>query len=176
MPNIKILATCVGLLSPMLTSATEQLRSFDEFKQPSKTLQTSTTFRVIFADMLTPEDAKSISMRAADLINQKGRLAIADFSRSDGGFLVKDGYVFCMSMKAVMISHPLRNQLVGQNLYEYQRYGKPFFREMAEVAERDGEGWVEYRWPYPGTTELRLKMSYVVKNEAGFFCGVSAFK
>jgi len=173
MPGLKLLAICVSLLAPVFTTATEQSRSFDEHKLPP---QTTVTFKVSFADMLTPEDAKIISKRAADLINQKGTLAIADFSRNDGGFLVKDGYVFCMSMKAVMISHPLRNQLVGQNLYEYQRYGKAFFKEMTEVADREGEGWVEYRWPYPGTSELRLKMSYVVKNKSGFFCGVSAFK
>ena len=173
MPEFKILAICVSLLVPVFSLATEQSRLNDELKLP---LQTTTTFKVSFADTLTPEDAKSISIRAAELINQKGRVAIADFSRIDGGFLVKDGYVFCMSMTGVMISHPLRNQLVGQNLYDYQRYGQPFFKHMVEVAEREGEGWVEYRWPYPGTTELRLKMSYVVKNEAGFFCWVSAFK
>ena len=173
MPVIKTLAISVSLLLPVVVSATEQPRSFSELKSMP---QTASTFRVSFADMLTPEDAKLMSRRAAQLINQKGTLGISDFSRTESGFLMKDGYVFCMSMKAVMISHPIRNQLVGQNLYEYQRYGQSFFREMVEVAERDGEGWVEYRWPYPGTTELRLKMSYVVKNEAGFFCGVSAFK
>jgi len=173
MPVIKKLVITAGLLLPIAVYANEQSRSFSEFKQPP---QISNTFRVSFADMLTPDDAKSMSQRAAELINQKGTLGISDFSQIDGGFLMKDGYVFCMSMKAVMISHPIRNQLVGQNLYHYQRYGQPFFKQMVEVAERDGEGWVEYRWPYPGTTELRLKMSYVVKNEAGFFCGVSAFK
>ena len=173
MPVIKILVIIAGLLSPIVATATEQSRFFSEPKQPP---QISNTFRVSFADMLTPDDAKSMSLRAAQLINQKGRIGISDFSRIDSGFLMKDGYVFCMSMKAVMISHPIRGQLIGQNLYHYQRYGQPFFKEMVDVAERDGEGWIEYKWPYPGTDELRLKVSYVVKNDAGFFCGVSAFK
>jgi hypothetical protein len=133
-------------------------------------------FKVSFADMLTPDEARLMSLRAADLINKKGTVGIADFSRLGTGFLNKDGYVFCMTMGGVMISHPIRNQLVGQNLYKYQRYGQPFFREMVEEVEESGEGWVEYKWPYPGTTELRIKMSYVVKNKSGFFCGVSAFK
>ncbi len=172
MPGIKLLAIGVGLLLPLLASGTEQFRPLSEEIKP----QSSRTFRVSFADMLTPEDAKVMSVRAAELINQKGRLGIADFSRLETGFLLKDGYVFCMSMSGIMLSHPIRTQLVGQNLYGYQRYGQPFFKDMVDVAESDGEGWVEYKWPYPGTNELRLKMSYVVKNDAGFFCGVSAFK
>lgn len=174
MPELKLLAICVGLLLPLVTSGTERLRDPPERVSIPKV---PNTFKVSFADMLTPDDAKSMSIRASELINQKGTLGIADFSRLEAGFLMKDGYVFCMSMSGVMISHPIRNQLVGQNLYGYQRYGQSFFKEMVEVAKRDGEGWVEYRWPYPGTSELlRIKMSYVVKNEAGFFCGVSAFK
>jgi len=173
MPELKLLTITVGLLLSTIASATEPFRT--ETEQASIP-QISNAFKVSFADMISPDDAKFMSIRAADLINQKGTLGIAEFSRTEAGFLMKDGYVFCMSMQAVMISHPIRNQLVGQNLYEYQRYGQPFFREMVEVARRDGEGWVEYKWPYPGTSELRLKMSYVVKNQAGFFCGVSAFK
>ncbi|MGB1310222.1 MAG: cache domain-containing protein [Leucothrix sp.] len=170
MPLCKQLAISVGLLLPLVTTSATELRPFAESKISTK------TFKVSFADTLTPEDAKLMSTRAAALINEKGTLGIADFSRLEAGFLMKDGYVFCMSMRGVMISHPIRNQLIGQNLYDYKRFGQPFFREMVDVAQRDGEGWVEYKWPYPGTSELRLKMSYVVKNEAGFFCGVSAFK
>jgi len=173
MPDFKLLAISVGLLLPLVVSAAEPFSAFSEQEPLPKTVN---SFKVSFADMLTPEDAKSMSIRAAKLINQKGTSGVADFSRRGTGFLMKDGYVFCMTMQGVMISHPIRNQLVGQNFYGYQRYGQPFFKEMVEVAERQGEGWVEYKWPYPGTTVLRIKKSYVVKNEAGFFCGVSAFK
>ena len=173
MPGFKLLSISAGLLLPLVISAAESVLP-SPTQQPQ--YQRASTFKVSFADMLTPEDARVMSIRAAELINQKGTVGIADFARRDTGFLMKDGYVFCMTMGAVMISHPIRNRLVGQNLYKYERYGQPFFRKMVEVVERDGKGWVEYKWPYPGTTELRLKMSYVVKNQAGFFCGVSAFK
>ena len=175
MPEIKKWAALLGLLLPSIALTSEQQVSLNQ-RSVEETHAVNTTFRVSFADMLTPEDAKAISIRAAELINDKGIMAIADFSRRESGFLSKDGYVFCMSMQAVMLSHPLRHQLVGQSLYEYQRYGQPFFKKMVDVVEQDGEGWVEYKWPYPGTSELRMKMSYVVKNDAGFFCGVSAFK
>ena len=137
----------------------------------------SVRFIVRFADVLTPEDARSMSLRAAALVNKKGRRAVSEFSRNDSSFLLKDGYVFCMSMDGVMISHPLRRQLVGQNFYNYSRYGSDIFRKMITIAaSKDGKGWVDYRWPYPGTNELRSKKSYVVRNDEGFFCAVTAFE
>ena len=173
MPGYKLLAISIGLLLPCIALKAELTRASTDQVSLS---QKGNVFKVSFADMLTPDEARVMSLRAAKLINTKGTAGIADFSRSGTGFLSKDGYVFCMTMGGVMISHPIRNQLVGQNLYEYKRYGQPFFREMVEAVDRSGEGWVEYKWPYPGTTELRIKMSYVVKNDSGFFCGVSAFK
>ena len=173
MPEYKLVAIAVGLLLPCITLKAETKRAAEYDAAVSQKVN---LFKVSFADMLTPDEARLMSLRAAKLINSKGTAGIADFSRLGTGFLNKDGYVFCMTMGGVMISHPIRNQLVGQNLSTYKRYGQPFFREMVEAVERSGEGWVEYKWPYPGTTELRIKMSYVVKNDSGFFCGVSAFK
>jgi len=137
----------------------------------------SARFIVRFSDVLTPDDARNMSLRAADLVNEKGRIAVSEFAQRGSGFLQKDGYVFCMSMTGVMLSHPLRSQLVGQNLYDYSRYGSDMFRKMITVAASDdGEGWVDYKWPYPGTNELRMKKSYVVRNKEGFFCAVTAFE
>lgn len=166
MPTNKILSTCLGIFLSVTAFASDRGRD----------LTPVNVFRVSFADTLTPHDAKVMSLRAADLINEKGRIAIAEFSRLGSEFLLKDGFVFCMTLEGVMISHPLRPQLVGQNLSDYDRYGQSFFQEMVSVARSSGEGWVEYKWPYPGTSELRQKMSYVVRNEEGFFCSVAAFK
>lgn len=166
MPVKKIINTCLGAMLSVTAVASDGHHE----------LTPVNAFRVSFADTLTPHDAQTISMRAADLINEKGRVAIAEFSRLSGGFLVKDGFVFCMTLDGVMISHPLRPQLVGQNLLAYDRYGETLFQEMIQVARSPGHGWVEYKWPYPGTSELRQKMSYIVRNEEGFFCGVAAFK
>jgi len=47
---------------------------------------------------------------------------------------------------------------------------------MIAVAKNPGAGWVDYKWPYPGTDEIRPKTSYVATNDAGFFCGVGAYK
>lgn len=168
MPTKKKTSLCLGLLISLNSVASD--RSYDSNPPVN-------AFRVSFADTLTPNDARNISLRAAALINQKGRaFAINEFSRLGGGYLVKDGFVFCMTLGGTIISHPVRPRLVGQNLLDYHRYGQYLFQDMIEVARNAGEGWVEYKWPYPGTNELRPKMSYIVRNDEGFLCAVAAFK
>ena len=44
------------------------------------------------------------------------------------------------------------------------------------VAKESGEGWVDYKWPYPGSEEVKEKASYIMTNNEKFFCGVGAYK
>ncbi len=61
-----------------------------------------------------------------------------------------------------MIMHPMRSDLDGQDLRNFEdANGKRFFTEMAEVVQQQGEGFVEYVWPLPGETAPTEKISYV---------------
>ena len=136
------------------------------------------SFSAIASDeMATPDEAKAMSEKAALLVNEKGEDAFAMFSAEDGGFQEKDLYVFCMDMQGVMLSHAKKPDLVGQNLIDYDKYGDKLFANMIMVAQSaGGNGWVDYKWPRPGTEEVTDKTSYVITNEKGFFCGVGAYK
>lgn len=125
----------------------------------------------------TPDEAKALSDKAKAAVNEMGReKAFAAFADKDGGFQDRDLYVFCMDMEGVMLSHAIKPELVGQNLLAFNKYGDELFKDMVSVASSAGEGWVEYRWPYPGTDEVRAKASYIAVNDEGFFCGVGAYK
>ncbi len=126
----------------------------------------------------TPDEAKAMSQKAQAAVNQMGKdKAFAAFSAADGGFKVKDLYVFCMDMDGVMLSHAVKPELVGKNLLTFNKYGDELFKNMIVVAKSPtGEGWVEYKWPYPGTEEVKAKTSYVMTNKEGFFCAVGAYK
>ena len=126
--------------------------------------------------MGTPDEAKAMSQQAAALVNQNGEAAFATFSAEDGGFLTKDLYVFCMDLEGSMLSHAKKPDLVGKNLKDFNKYGDYLFQDMIAVASDKGEGWVDYKWPYPGSEEVKEKTSYIIKNEKGFFCGVGAYK
>ncbi len=128
-------------------------------------------------DMATPDEAKVMSEKAAAAVNEMGQeKAFAAFAAADGGFLAKDLYVFCVDMEGVMLSHAKKPNLVGKNLLEFNKYGDFLFKDMVATAKKDGSGWVDYKWPYPGTEEIRAKTSYIVTNDKGFFCGVGAYK
>ena len=129
------------------------------------------------ADMATPDEAKAMSEKAKAAVNEMGQeQAFAAFADPNAGFQNKDLYVFCMDMEGVMLSHPMKPDLVGKNLLDFNKYGDELFKDMVATAQGQGEGWVDYNWPYPGTDEVRAKTSYVMTNDGGFFCGVGAYK
>ena len=136
------------------------------------------SFSAFAADeMASPDEAKAMSEKAAVLVNEKGEEAFAQFTKEDGGFLAKDLYVFCMDLDGKMLSHAKKPELVGKNLLDFDKYGDKLFVEMVKVAKSEkGLGWVDYKWPYPGTDAVSAKTSYVIKNDKGFFCGVGAYK
>lgn len=134
------------------------------------------TFAADEAEMGTVEEAQAMSEKAANLVNEKGNDAFDVFADKEGGFQDKDLYVFCMDLEGLMLSHAVKPDLVGKNLIDFDKYGDKLFENMIGVAKsEEGKGWVEYKWPYPGTEELKAKKSYVIKNEKDFLCGVGAY-
>jgi signal transduction histidine kinase len=128
-------------------------------------------------EMGTPDEAKAMSLKARDAVNEMGRdKAFAAFADPDGEFRDRDLYVFCIDMDGVLIEQPIKPELVGRNMYNFNKYGDLLFQDMINLVKKSDEGWVDYRWPYPGTDEVRAKTSYVAANDEGFFCGVGAYK
>lgn len=140
------------------------------------TLMLTASLGVTASEMGSPDEAKAMSQKAAALVNEQGDGAFAVFAAKEGGFLEKDLYVFCMDLEGNMLSHAVKPELVGKNLKDFNKYGDFLFQDMIKVASGDGEGWVDYNWPYPGSDEVKQKTSYIIKNNNGFFCGVGAYK
>ena len=132
---------------------------------------------VAAGDMASPDEARAMSQKAQAAVNELGsEKAFAAFADPAGGYQDKDLYVFCMDMEGVMLSHAKKPDLVGKNLLDFHKYGDFLFKDMVAVAKGAGEGWVNYRWPYPGSEEIKEKTSYIITNDGGFFCGVGAYK
>jgi methyl-accepting chemotaxis protein len=61
-----------------------------------------------------------------------------------------------------MIMHPINSALNGKDMSDYKDPDGVFvFVKMAEVAKREGAGYVEYRWNKPGMNTPSPKISYV---------------
>lgn len=75
----------------------------------------------------------------------------------------QDGnYLWINTLEPVMVMHPLKPSLNGQNLSGFKDpNGKRLFVEMAEVCAAKGEGFVDYYWPKPGEEKPVAKLSFV---------------
>jgi signal transduction histidine kinase/DNA-binding response OmpR family regulator len=74
-----------------------------------------------------------------------------------------DGYLWINDQHPRMIMHPMDSGLDGRDLSDYKDpAGKAYFKEMASVVKRNGEGYISYSWPKPGGGSTPVpKISYV---------------
>ncbi|MFA7090593.1 MAG: cache domain-containing protein [Arcobacteraceae bacterium] len=72
------------------------------------------------------------------------------------------GYFWINDLEATIIMHPTNPSLDGKDMKEYKdQNGKKIFTEFAEVAKKQGDGFVDYVWPKPGFEKAQDKVSYV---------------
>jgi len=117
------------------------------------------------ADKGSADDAVALVKKAAAHLNGAGKdKAMADFNDPKGQFVVKDLYVFVNDMNGNTLAHGGNPKLVGKNVMDLKDAdGKPFIREMYDVAKSKGKGWVDYKWVNPVTKNIDAKSTYVEK-------------
>lgn len=73
-----------------------------------------------------------------------------------------DDYFWINDLQPSMIMHPMKPQLDGKDLSNAaDPTGKKLFVEFTKVAKQQGEGFVDYMWPKPGSSVDVGKISYV---------------
>ncbi len=78
--------------------------------------------------------------------------------------------------KGVNVAHGARPALIGKNLIDLKdQDGKYLIREMLDLANGPGKGWVDYKWPNPITNKIEDKSSYIEKM-GDYFVGVGIYK
>jgi cytochrome c len=78
--------------------------------------------------------------------------------------------------KGVNVAHGARPALIGKNLVDLKdQDGKYLIREMLEIANGPGSGWVDYKWPNPITNKIEDKSSYIEKM-GDYFVGVGIYR
>ena len=72
-------------------------------------------------------------------------------------------YYWVNDMQARMIMHPIKPELDGKDQSQNKDPNGVFiFREFAQVASTQGQGYVSYMWPKPGSENPQPKVSYVI--------------
>ena len=71
-------------------------------------------------------------------------------------------YFWINDMQPQMVMHPIKPELEGKNLSDQKDPdGKALFVEFTATVRDNGSGFVDYRWPKPGSAEPVPKASFV---------------
>jgi len=127
------------------------------------------------ADSGTPDEAKAMALRAADLLRQSGPdKAFPVFNaKSDPQFHDRDLYVMVYDETGKNVSHGANPALIGKDLLDLKDTdGKPLIREFVAIQD---QAWVDYKWPDPISKKIMQKTTYVVR-VGPYLVGVGAYR
>ena len=113
----------------------------------------------------TPAEAKKLVEKALTYVKANGEeKALKEFNNPKGKFVKGDLYIFALDPKGVMLANVNLPKLVGTNVYNRpDSKGKLHRKEMVDLANSQGSGWVTYYQLNPKTKKEEAKISYVQK-------------
>lgn len=112
----------------------------------------------------TMDDAKTITLKAAEVLAAKGLDEASKIFNADGDFKRGEIYVNVIDLDGVWKVYPPKPAGVGQNVSQVKDADGVFIvQEILKVAKEKGEGWVEYRWKNPASEKIEPKVTYVKK-------------
>ncbi|MBF0646385.1 cache domain-containing protein [Desulfuromonas acetoxidans] len=88
-----------------------------------------------------------------------------------------NNYFWIQDATPNMVMHPIKPDLDGKSLSgSTDPSGKALFVEMAKVASKNGQGFVDYQWSKPGTTKPVGKISFVkLQRDWGWIVGAGLY-
>ena len=113
----------------------------------------------------TKADAENIVQTAVAFAVKNGEdKLVAEVNKKDGPFHQGDLYVVVFDKTGTVLAHPVAPALVGKNqVAEPDVDGKLYRKEIVDIAEKQGSGWVNYKFKNPTNGEVQAKTSYVKK-------------
>lgn len=126
------------------------------------------TAAVSAEEMAGRDECVAMCKAAAKMVMENKEAGIKEIANPKGKFVWKDSYVYLMDMKGRMLAHPFMPELTkkGSLLKETdqnRRNPKLIFAELVEVAKKNGEGWVDYKWPKPGQKVPTNKFTFIYR-------------
>lgn len=116
------------------------------------------------SEKLSQEAVKSLTLEAANLISEKGLEGARPNFYADGKFKHGEIYVNVINKAGTWLVYPPRPAGEGQSVINVKDAdGRFLVKDIIEVAEKSGEGWVEYRWLNPTSNKIEPKLTFVKK-------------
>ena len=130
------------------------------------------------AESNTPAETVAMVKRVVEKFRTDGPDATfkAVLDKSTTEFHDGDLYPFIYDMNGVMIATGGRAALVGMSLISLKdQDGRYLVREMIAIAQGQGSGWLEYKWPNPLTNKIEEKSTYI-ERMGDYLVGVGIWK
>jgi len=123
------------------------------------------------------EEAIAMVKKGIAYIKEVGKeKAFAEFaSPANKTFHDRDLYLFVYDQNGINLSHGVNPKMQGKNLLEMRAGDKFIIKDMIELTNTKGKGWVDYQWPNPVSKALEAKSSYVEKVD-NYFVGCGVYK
>ena len=117
-------------------------------------------------------DAKNWVEKAVSFYRASGkRIALAEYTNPNGQFVQDEMYIYALNPRGTMLAHGVNEKFVGEEFIDIKDYdGKNFIIEIVNIANKDGSGWVEYKWYNPVTKEVLPKIVYFKKVDDLIIC------
>ena len=127
---------------------------------------------VAYAAKGTAKEATAMVDKAIAYFNANGKAAaFAAFDDPTGKFVKDDLYIYVLDFKGDILSHGANKKLIGQHFIDIKDAdGKLFFRDIINVANTKGSGWVDYKWTNPVSKKVEPKSAYLKKSGEYIFC------
>jgi len=138
----------------------------------------SSTSDVEIAERGTPFEAKLLSIKAFNYVNEVGKeKAFKDFLDDKSEFIQKDLYIFVIDMNGNVLVHAEDNELMNKNLIELKdSKGEYFIKNFITIMGDFDSGWSEYYWRNYTTQEIETKLTYLMKIDENTFLGCGAYQ
>jgi diguanylate cyclase (GGDEF)-like protein/PAS domain S-box-containing protein len=125
------------------------------------------------SDFITENDARVMVHEAVDFYRKNGQKSLLkELNNQQGKFRKGELYAFAYNLEMTMKAHPVKPELVGQNLLEKKDWtrGKYFHKEIQKVALSRGSGWVDYHYENPVNKKIMPKTTYVQRVDDLIVC------
>ena len=104
---------------------------------------------------------KALVEQGLAMVKQQGKdTTLKAINDLKGPFVKGELYLFANSMKNIVLASgsPYSKPLIGKDVSNLK-----MVLQMAEIAKKQGAGWLEYSWPKPREDTPTPKKSYVMR-------------
>jgi cytochrome c len=114
----------------------------------------------------TEKDAIAMAERGAACIKAHGKDELMKrIAAKDPDFLQGSLYIDMRDINSgIVLAHPINPSIVGKDLTDVpDAAGKRYRREIIELAQKKGKGWVDYQYKNPTSGKIEPKTTYILR-------------